>query len=189
MSEEKDDESSAADASVSVAANSGGGRNLQLQKKRPRLTRGGPPKAPRRSPLGPTPLAQGAPENGGRAGSKPLTRAAPGARLHWGPRQSASGRLESLHTVTGALIAMPKVASVYNHFWRLAKFPSCRQWAVDEYPSAGSLHAATAIVARRKRGRMLEEISAGSAMALGKRKQAVADNQRRGVAKAALFKT
>ncbi|KAK1860159.1 hypothetical protein I4F81_002748 [Pyropia yezoensis] len=57
---------------------------------------------------------------------------------------------------------------------------------VDEYLSGGSFYAATAVVGRRKRDRMLQETSAGTAKAKGKRKPTVSDEQRRRVAKALL---
>jgi len=69
-----------------------------------------------------------------------------------------------------ALNALAKVANVCNPLWRLATCPCCRKWSVAEYQLAGSFHAATAIVERRKRDRLLQETSAGAAKALGKRK-------------------
>lgn len=98
------------------------------------------------------------------------------------------GRLVSHHTVMGALNALAKVANVFNPLWRLSTCQCCKKWSVDEYLSAGSFHAATAIVERRKRDRLMQETSAGSAKALGKRKQAVTDEQRRGVAQALLLR-
>lgn len=100
-----------------------------------------------------------------------------------GPR-----RLVSHHTVMGALNALAKTANMCNPLWRLATCACCRKWSVPEYESAGSFHAGTAIVERRKRDRLLQETSAGSAKALGKRKQLVSDEQRRGVAQALLLR-
>lgn len=96
------------------------------------------------------------------------------------------GRLVSHHSLQGCLNALAKVSHLLNPLWRTATCACCRQWGVDEYLSGGSFYAATAVVGRRKRDRMLQETSAGTAKAKGKRKPTVSDEQRRRVAKALL---
>jgi len=129
-----------------------------------------------------------APAGGPSAGGHSTARGGRGRLTSVSDAARGTGRLVSHHTFMGALNALAKVANVSNPLWRLATCPCCRKWSVTEYQSAGSFHAATAIVERRKRDRLLQETSAGAAKALGKRKQLVTDEQRRGVAQALLLR-
>jgi len=129
-----------------------------------------------------------APAGGPSAAGQSTARAGGGRLTPVSDAARGPGRLVSHHTVMGALNALAKVANVCNPLWRLATCPCCRKWSLAEYQSAGSFHAATAIVERRKRDRLLQETSAGSAKALGKQKQLVTDEQRRGVAQALLLR-
>lgn len=88
----------------------------------------------------------------------------------------------------GALNSLANVANVYNPLWRLATCPCWRKWSVEEYLSAGSLNAATAIAESRRRDRLHQEGSTGSSEALGRRKQSVTDQQRLGNYQALLLR-